>query len=299
MLTGPIFSQEDEDDMMNYDRDIYAASPRVDISQEYSRGTVILDGEDEDDVAASTAGETFLPLPDVSRSAPALSAHVFNSAEYAFSFDFSAPTNMDSLQFHRHEEDGDAHSGSTNPILMARRYIKKNQMYAWLSLGFLMMLCGMQQLVSVKNDLAALRYENESLRATIESLQYEQSIYHANENEKASYNVLTSCLPVEAKAKIGECANHIYHHVSGLKTTFWQTADHIREYLEEELIGSEQPETQGDDGNVSGIERWFDKTGLKKVVDNTMQHIGSSKILIPLLFVSGASLLVDLFSSED
>lgn len=299
MLTGPIFSQEDEDEMMNLSE--FRDRPRVEESQEHSRGTVILEGEDEEGDHGAI-GEVFVTPSNVIPPD-------YNREEYAFSLDFSAPTHVYSLQFNPPEDDQKLHDDSDEDndggsLSILQRFWKKNQLFCLVAGVVFVCFCGIQQLVIVKNDLVALRVENQQLRLTIETLQQDLGAQSAAQDH-LFYKMFERGFPVETN--FGDCAaeakNQLYHHLTDLKDSFWTTAERVRDIIEDELLGPaphepEQPTATNGDQNI--IDKWLDKDALKDRFGKTIKQIGSAKVLLPVLFVSGASLAVDwLWNKED
>ena len=302
MLTGPIFSLEEEEEMMNLSG--FRDRPSAQESQEHSRGTVILDGEDEEG-EPGVIGEVFItPFNVIPQD--------FSREEYEFSFDFSAPTHVYSLQFNPPEEDQNLHddvdeSNNRGSTWNVQRYLKKNQLFCLVAVVVFVIICGIQQLLLVKNDLVALRIENEQLRFTIQTLQQEiDANIESTPQDHRFYKMFEHGFPAETTSKLGECAteakNQLYHHLADLKDTFWMTAEHVRDIIEDELLGtaSQEPEepTPAKDGGFVA-EQGLDKDGLKDKIDKTLKQIGTAKILLPVLFVSGASLAVDWFWNNE
>ncbi|GKY96935.1 hypothetical protein MPSEU_000652500 [Mayamaea pseudoterrestris] len=295
MLTGPIFSQEEEEEMMNLS-EFRERQPRVNESQEYSRGTVILEGEDEvvDDVVG---GNDRLSTP------PNVIPNDCGREEYSFSLDFSAPTHVYSLQFTPPNDEQNLHEfdGEHEDRRIAG-YLKLNMLFCWVVIFVVAVLYGVQQLVLVKNDLAALRLENEQLRLTVETLQQE---HESNKDEDYFYKLFEAKFPAEATNKLNECAteakNQIYHHITDLKDSFWMTAEHVRDIIEEEIIGPATKETEitSEDGAFY-LEQWLDKKGLKQTLNKTVKQVQTAaKVVVPVLLVSGATMAVDWFWKRD
>lgn len=303
MLTGPIFSQEEEEEMMNLSG--FRDRERINESQEQSRGTIILEGEDGEDIAEAPKSPG-----EMSLSHPHVVPQECSREEYEFSFDFTAPTHVYSLQFSPPEQQEDGCSQREEAI-DAQHFAKKNQVWCWVALAVFMSLCGIQQILLVKNDLAALRLENERLRTTVDILQQEKQRDSESQQEQTFQKVFDHGFSSDASTKLGECAieakNQLYHHLLDLKETFWMTAEHIRDVIEEELIGSldkEEEEEEEEDASKereeeSGIKQWFHKHGVAKRVEEAFQRIGGAKVLVPMIFVSGVSLAVDWFWRDD
>jgi hypothetical protein len=337
MLTGPIFSQEEEEEMMDFDSGLrsYHASPRASFSQELSRGTVILEGEDDEEAhEAETQEERGRVGPnnnEVFATPPNVIPYEYTSEELQFSFDFSAPTNVDSLQFRQHDEDS-AH----DRVTVIRGFIKKN---CWVAVGLIVALYMGQQMIVVKNDLAALRIENEQLRSTVETLQQEKIIVEEELPQQSRTTILDTVVltterireyiedellgpdlldvhKFEIKERIVERAcqakDQVSRHMNELKHSFWETTERVGGLIEEgleDLLAPHKPLNNESD-NIhfisSYVETVVDQLIDKKqfftaAVDKTMKQIGNSatKVFIPLLFVSGTSLLVDHFTRQE
>jgi hypothetical protein len=307
MLTGPIFSQEEEEEMMNLSE--FRERPGVNESQEHSRGTVILEGDDEEEVEAQgeeVGTEDFATPPNVI-------PQDYSREGYEFSFDFSAPTHVYSLQFNppgseQNSHDDDTVKDNRETSASFRGYLKKNMLFCWVVVIVFVVLCGVQQLVLVKNDLARLRFENEQLKLTVETLQQreESTNNHSKSDEYLFYKMFEHGFPAEATSKLGECAteakNQLYHHIADLKESFWMTAEHIRDVIEDEIIGKAPKEaekaTKGPNGK-SALEKWNHKNGLKETVNKTFKQIGGAKVVLPVLLISGATMAVEWFWGND
>lgn len=339
MLTGPIFSQEEEDEMM-MDFDRAAMSPRA--SQTMSRGTVILDGEDDEEdvgILQQTAVEQRNEGTAVHTTFPhAIPHHEYNSEELQFSFDFSAPTDVDSIQFRHNDND---ESSNKDRMSRVKGFVKKN---CWMALGLAVAVYMGQQVMTVKNDLAAMRMENEQLRFTVETLQQQATVQAETASSQPQQDTTTSMSILDSvvltterireyieeellgpdvlegnhcklKKQIIERANRakeqVSRQVSELKHSFWETTERVGELIEEGLEELLAPHKQ-QKGNESDsihfissyvenvVDQWVDKKRIMETVDKTVKHISGSatKVLIPLLLVSGTSLLVDHFASS-